>query len=183
MTAAQPMGSDTWWWWGTHGSPSDGCPRPLAHHVMRDFSRITRSGPWLYSGEQSGHSWKTGPWGAGTSLGQAAGWGKHEGEGSGDGGTRHCPGSRPVPHPRRCPAAAPSAPALSARGRRVPPRARCGAAPRFWRGHRLHGETAWLAPAAGLRPPNPHHRQEVGGTRGGRTGLPGTGISPGGEPA
>lgn len=98
--------------------------------------------------------------------------------------TRRCCGSRPVPHLHRRPAAAPSAPAPSARGRRVPPRARCGAAPRFWGRHRLHGERPRLAPAPGLRPPGPLRHREVGGPAGrqvpalnlpkfGRSSMPG----------
>lgn len=101
----QPMGSDTMWWrWGTHGSTSNRCSSPSAHQSWGIFWGHLRWPLVAQREAESGHGLKTGPWGAGTagegvgtSPGRAAGWGKHKVGGSRDvGGTRHCPGSRPV---------------------------------------------------------------------------------------
>lgn len=159
----QPMGSDTTWWhWGLRDLGAPDPQRSVIGGFPRSLSEVTQ---WR---AESGHGFKTGHWGAGTSgkeqghlVGERRRWGT-----AGMGGTRRYRSSRPVPHPHRRPAAAPSAPAPSAQGRRVPPRARCGAAPRFWGRHHLHKERLQLAPAPGLRPPEPPRHREVGGRAG-----------------
>lgn len=83
MTAAQPMGSDTWWWWG---SPSDGCPRPLAHHVTRDFPGSLTVAPGCTVASRLATAGKLGPGGLGHPWDEQRGGGNTRWKAAGMGG-------------------------------------------------------------------------------------------------